>query len=427
LSDLLEIPNLSGKASALLSRTAGRLFLGLDLPPVAHLPPGRNGLLLAYAVASGIYRWLVVWSIVFFLNELFKPYHLEIVGHALGMISLVGLVGVPLWRLGRFFSVPGRLDLVETVRLKWTVLAAGALLAAAWLLPLPFHVFASFEVEPHGAANLYTEVPGELVEVLVKPGDQVKQGQLLGRLRNVDVQLEFEQLRGRRDQLESQLRSLRFRRFSDDMAALQVPEVERALEAVERQLVDRQRDLTRLELRAPRDGTVLPPPEVPQPPYDEGTLPRWSGSPFEPHNRNCWMSEQDIFCTIGDPAEMHALVVVEQSEVVYLGEQMVVDLKLDARPGATYRGGILEISSEDVKISPRHLSNKAGGELATKTDASGVERPLTTSYHVLVYPLIDERGELRIGQRGQAKIYAHWQPVGARLWRWFCRTFQFRL
>ena len=80
-----------------------------------------------------------------------------------------------------------------------------------------------------------------------------------------------------------------------------------------------------------------------------------------------------------------------------------------------------------MKVSPRHLSNKAGGELPTKTDKAGVERPITTSYQVLVFPLDDPDGLLKIGLRGRAKIHANWEPLGLGLWRWFSQTFHFRL
>jgi hypothetical protein len=79
----------------------------------------------------------------------------------------------------------------------------------------------------------------------------------------------------------------------------------------------------------------------------------------------------------------------------------------------------------DLKISPRHLSNKSGGELSTKTDESGVERPMAVSYQVRV-PIDAPPGELRSGFRGRAKIFTPWQPAAAQAWRWFCQTFHFK-
>ena len=79
------------------------------------------------------------------------------------------------------------------------------------------------------------------------------------------------------------------------------------------------------------------------------------------------------------------------------------------------------------RATPKNLASKAGGELATKTDESGVERPWSPSYQVLVFPLDGPDDLLRIGLRGRAKIHARWQTVGQRAWRLVSETFNFRL
>ncbi|HEX4132913.1 MAG TPA: hemolysin D [Pirellulales bacterium] len=427
LADLMEVPNLGQKASTLFSRKAGEWLLGLEMQDDPFLPRYHQGLFVAYAVASTIYRWVVVFSILFFLNEFFKPYRLEIIGRALGMMSIGGLVVYPMWKLGKYFAVPGRLDLVDHRRLSWSAGGAALLLLALFFLPLPHRVYATLELEAHDAAAVYSEVPGLLRVVYVRPGEQVAAGTKLAELDNVDVRLAVEELRGRRNQYRTQLLSLRHQRFEDESAGLQLPQVQESLAAVEEQLAQKLKDQARLTLMAPVAGTVLPGPDMPEQPSADGDLESWWGSPFETGNLGCLMTEQNMFCQIGDPRRMHALVVVEQSDVPFLAVGQTVDIKLGALPSHTWRSEVREISSADVKISPRHLSNKTGGELATKTDPSGVERPLTTSYHVLVYPLDDADGELLIGMRGEAKIYAHWQPVGRRLWRWFSQTFHFKL
>jgi putative peptide zinc metalloprotease protein len=427
LSDLVEVPNLGQKASTLASRELGRQLLGIDTRPDPFLPQHHQAWYVAYAVVSSVYRAMVVFSVLFFLNELFKPYHLEVVGRMLGMISLAGLFGYPVWKLVRFFMVPGRGDLVNRDRLGLSACVTAAIVGAVFFLPLPHRVYGTLELEAHDAASIYTEVPGLLRAVYVKPGQTVEAGTKLAELENVDVNLAVEQLTGRRNQFKSQLLSLRHQRFEDDSAGLQLPEVQKSLAATEEQLQTKLVEQARLMLVAPVTGEVLPGPETPERESGEGELTSRTGSPFEPRNTGCLMTEQDLFCQIGDSRRMHALVVVEQSDIAWLKVGQTVDVKLDSLPNDILHGRIEEISSADVKVSPRHLSNKAGGELATKTDASGIERPLTTSYHVLVFPLDDAEGQLKIGMRGRAKIHATWQPIGMRLWGWFAKTFHFKL
>ena len=80
-----------------------------------------------------------------------------------------------------------------------------------------------------------------------------------------------------------------------------------------------------------------------------------------------------------------------------------------------------------MKITPRRLSTKAKGELASKTDPeTGVETPQSASYQALV-PITDEEGVMLVGLRGRAKIHTAPLSLGARLWRLIMNTFHFRL
>jgi putative peptide zinc metalloprotease protein len=79
-----------------------------------------------------------------------------------------------------------------------------------------------------------------------------------------------------------------------------------------------------------------------------------------------------------------------------------------------------------MQVANPGLSAQAGGRLETKTDASGLVRPLSTSYQARV-PLGDAAGALQVGMQGQAKIYTGWQPLGRRLYRYLTKTFHFDL
>ena len=120
-------------------------------------------------------------------------------------------------------------------------------------------------------------------------------------------------------------------------------------------------------------------------------------------------------------------MVIDQADIEFLRLKQQVDIKLEQLPYLTLTSEVQEIATQELKVSPKHLTNKSGGELPTKTDEAGVERPLTTSYQIRVFPLDDSDGLLRIGLRGQAKIHVAPKLIGWRLWRWFTQTFHFRL
>jgi hypothetical protein len=87
---------------------------------------------------------------------------------------------------------------------------------------------------------------------------------------------------------------------------------------------------------------------------------------------------------------------------------------------------IEEVAKSDLKVSSVRMSAKAGGELATRTDAAGQERPLEASYQARV-PLVVPPGSLLPGLRGRAKIHVGSQPLGGRIYRWVTQTISFRL
>ncbi len=427
LSDLLEITNLGGKASAALRRSLGRLCLGLryddegdGAPPLRH----RTWFVL-YAVAAAVYRWFIFFGLLWFLNKYFEPYRLDIIGQALGAAAVAGVVVRPAAALVGSVSHPGRLREVKKSRLMLTLATCGALIATALAAPLPHRSFAPLEVRPRDARSVYVEVPGTLVELLVRPGERVVAGQPLARLANLDVRVEIDRLTARRDETQVVLASLRKERFEDAAAQARLTVAEQSLAAFHGLLAGRERDQERLTIRAPAAGTVLPAPSVPQPSIEDGRLPEWHGTPLDERNLGCTLAAGTLVCRIGDPQRMEAALLVDQSDVEFLAVDQTVDVRLHELPGRTWQGTIREISKSDAKVAPRSLSNKSGGDTPTRTDPAGVERPRTTSYEVRVAPLDDPDGVLRIGLAGEAKIHLGRRTAAAQIVRLFRSTFHF--
>ena len=109
LADLMEIPNLRQKASTILNRKLGSWCLGLEEPDDPFLPQRNQMFFAFYTVAAAIYRWVILFGIIWFLYKVFEPYGLKVISQMLAIVSIVSLVAMPVWKLGKFFYVPGRL------------------------------------------------------------------------------------------------------------------------------------------------------------------------------------------------------------------------------------------------------------------------------------------------------------------------------
>jgi putative peptide zinc metalloprotease protein len=118
-------------------------------------------------------------------------------------------------------------------------------------------------------------------------------------------------------------------------------------------------------------------------------------------------------------------LAIDQDDIEYIRRDLPVAIKLDELPYETFHSTIADIGPE-LKITPKQLSSKGGGELMSQQDDNGMERPINTSFQARA-DIDDPRGKLVEGLRGTAKISAHWQPIGKRVWRYVMRTFNFKL
>lgn len=427
LADLMEIPNLRQKATTILSRKLGEWCLGLE-PPEDPFLPQRNQIFFAlYSIAAAIYRWIVTFSICWFLYKLFESYDLKVIGQGVVLMSLYGLLIMPLYKVGKFFYVPGRIEQVKKPRFYTSLGTVCVLLLAVLFLPLPSSTICTLEIQARDAEPVYVDVTGRVIKLAAHAGQHVEKNQLLAQLRNLDIEVEIEKLKGSVEEYTMRVESLRQQSVRNSRALDQIPQAQEALNAVTEQLKQKQRDHDRLTLVAPETGTVLPPPLTTRREDTDERLPAWSGTPLDPENVGASLEQGTLFCQVGDPKRLEAVLIVDQADRNIIRPDQKVDLKLEGLPFKTFHSTIAEIAESELKISPQRLSTKSGGELPTKTDPhTGAERPQSTSYQARV-PIDDPEGLIRLGLRGQARVYTDWIPLGTRLWRLIAHTFNFKM
>ncbi|MCH2113618.1 MAG: biotin/lipoyl-binding protein [Pirellulales bacterium] len=426
LSDIMEVPNLRQKASSILNRKLGKWCLGLEEPEDPFLPKRNQGLFAVYTVASFFYRWLILLSILVFLNKIFEPYGLKVVGQMIALMSLYGLIVMPLSKVAKFFRVPGRWSKVKKVRMFASLVFLGALVGGAFAIPFPSSVVCSFELLPRGASSVYVEVAGTLEEILVKPGQQVAANQVLARIRSIELELEIEALRGDRDASLEEFKSLQQLRSRDNDATLRLEMVGERLIAIEKRLAQKLRDAKRLEITAPIAGTVIPPPERQERPRDQQLeLASWTGSTLDEKNVGATLmadGEQNLFCQIGDPNAWDAVLVIGQRELDLVAEGQEVRIMLEESAYHVFMSTIEYVANDELEMLSPRLASTSGGPVPAQADRDGTMRPLSTSYQAVAY-LEGEVGLFRNGLTGRARIMTEPRTLARRIGRYLGRTF----
>ncbi|MCA9137843.1 MAG: HlyD family efflux transporter periplasmic adaptor subunit [Planctomycetales bacterium] len=426
LMDMLEIPNLRQKSTEVLKRWFQKTCLGLELQDDPFLPTRGRFWFAAFTVASVIYRWVVVFSICWFVIKVLEPYGLEVIGRMVAVIGFAGLVAQPVIQTWKFCRTPGRLSKVKRFNLLVTLAVVSTVIAGVCLIKLPHHIDCAFEIRPTEAGRVYAGSVGQIVQT-VAPGDVVKAGDTIAILKNPDLEMRMQDLEIEEAVAKTQLENLLKRGFSDRSLAAQLETQQEILDSVVELKKKTQIEIDRLTITAPIAGIVIPPPRRPSRDSGDGQLPSWSGSPLELHNRGAMLTSDDLICEIGDADDFEAILAIDQGDVQLVREGQDVDMKLDSRRLETFSGTISEKSREPLRMTSTSMSSQTGSDLQTEIDpATGQVKPRSVTYQARV-PLKISLTDLpmRPGYRGSAKVHVDKKSLGQRLWRVIAKTFNF--
>ncbi len=434
MADWLEIPNLRQKATKILTRKCSQWFLGMEQQEDPFLPQKNQVLFALYSVAAFCYRWVVMAGILFFIHTLFKNYGLQIIGHIIAAMSLFSLFIMPLYKVAKFFWVPGRIYKVKKARFYLSLSLFLAFIGFLIFCPLPYTVIAPTITELRASHSQHVYIPNipnfpggsQLKRIDVAPGQMVEAGQELGRLENLTLVSQLLELKGNVRTLEQELKTMDVLKNFDSSTLLHIGPKEKELAATREMYQNMCLDYEKLTLKAPMDGEIVSPPWKPYQAPVENMLPAWWGSPLEKMNLEATFEPGTIFCSVGDPKFLEAVVVVDQTKIGFLKLGQKVELKLNEFPGKTFEGDIHKIERQKVTALDVQLSTRAGGEVPTTTNKEGAEEPNSASYRVRM--LLDNPDlSIKVGMTGAAKVHVEPQTLGNRLWLFVNNTFNFKL
>ena len=267
-------------------------------------------------------------------------------------------------------------------RVKWIVAASIAALGLAALCLVPADVSVSAPARVEGAVQRVVAAPtnGFLKSALVRPGDAVKEGQVVAELLDRDLQLDYAKLQSEIAQHENAYSASMARSDRANMMIYQakLSEARAQLELVEQQL-------QRGQMRSPIDGLVI-----------QGDLTQTLGSPVERGQTMMTIAPRDAY---------RVIIELDERDILHMKVGQTGRISLSALPWDS-----LPVRIE--RITP--MASVLDGRNVFEIEA----RPLTMSK------------DLRPGLRGVARVdvgHAPPLPVWTRrlsdhvqrfIWRW---------
>ncbi len=317
LADWLEIPNLRERSNRFLKNLTLEFCLGVEVTPEPYMALWRRILFVSYAIGSYIYRWVVTFAILWFLDSFLKPYKLEVLSHLLAFAAAGSMVGWPLFRLGKSIYKRGRLPDMK----KWRVLVSAGVLTAAilfvCLVPVPVSRIrgrALVQAHPAATARVYVRHDGILKKLNIRPGDTVKAGDELAVFEDRELDSELRKYQTERDHTDEQIRILKAKlqrstenkdeteksKTRDEISKLK-GESKTAENQVENLEHIRDQDLV---LRAPCSGVIGQAPSI------EDITKYFQADPNTP------------FCTINEPGRLRVCMPIVTPEFNQLKENL---------------------------------------------------------------------------------------------------------
>ncbi|WP_440466344.1 efflux RND transporter periplasmic adaptor subunit [Pseudomonas sp. YH-1] len=253
-------------------------------------------------------------------------------------------------------------------RLRWPrrrLLAIGAALLVLLLLPVRQSVLAPAEVVPLDGQVISAPLDGVIQQVLVKPNQTVKAGELLVRFDATTLQAQADVAERSLGVAEAELKANSQRAFSDAESGAKVDLLAARVEQ-KRAERDYARDLlARAEVRAPRDGIAV-----------FADAERWTGKPVQTGER---------LMELADPRQAELRIDLAVANAIRLAPEAEVQLFLDSDPLNRHAARLARSAYEAQPV--------AGGQLAYRLDARFDTAPP------------------RIGLRGTAKLYGERAPI----------------
>ena len=386
LSDWLGIPNLQDRAFAFGQWQLRRLLFGLDLPMPEPVAAARRRFLVWFAWAVWAYRFMLFLGIALLVYHFF----FKLLGLILFAVEIVWFILLPIARELKVWWT-----LRETIREQgrpWVSACILASLMAVLFIPWSDRIRLPSVLEATPHATIYTPAAGKIVELAVKPGQQVQAGDVLVMVEAPTLEKEIA-LTYKRIEVER----LRAKRQSVDQAKLAKTEV--TLESLRTHLSNLEglmRKQRTLHLTAPMAGLVT--------------------DRADALHVGQWINKELPLAYIVAPQgeELHALVEDTMVQYLEVGQTARFIPEDAERPSVAACVDEIRAIDEHTFTVP-YLASLYGGAVPVRGDATGRLRPETSVYRVTLQ-LVDTPPRWNQAVRGTVLVTGPRISLAQRAW-----------
>ncbi len=430
LSDILEIPNLYQKSTKALTTLLGRHWLGLEIPDDQLMPTNRPWAFASYTIAAFLYRWFILFSIVWFLMIWLEPYGLESLGKGIAIFAMFGMLFWPLFKLYRYMSVPGRMNQIEKPRFAIGVAIIVATLSLILLIPVPHYLRCSLIVVPDQLETIYVQEQGMLSDCEVENGAPVQEGDTLAILRNLDLEMSYQEAAGKLAYKTGERKGLVLSgsAIRDSTYLEQLSTIDSEIRQLSKMVKDLQHRLGQLEIKSPITGTVLATPYQ-HPNKDGHDLEIIDQQPFlTDRNDNVFAIRGQRFCEVADLTSWYAIVLLDEQQINFAKDDLLTKIKLYSRPNHVIESRIKSLGIADQSLLRKNKNNFNPAELPQSRLPDLVTEMVAAHQHGNIQyfarvPINADGTPLKIGLGGQARIFTGYRSLGSRVWWWISHNF----
>jgi len=418
MADWLEIPNLRDRANRYLGNLTKEYCLGIETQPEPYMKPSRRVLFLAYAIVSYIYRWVVTFSILYFLSGWLKPYKLETLSLMLTALAFGSMVFWPMFRLRKSINQRGRLPDMKMQRVAISGLVLAGVIGIFAFVPLPVSRIMEtglVQMKDSNVSKVFLPEPGFLTTLYVRDGEWVAGDQLIAEFKNPKLEADLAELTAKAQIHAGEVQSIR-----TAMSGLTPDQLTRGgvdwksdLLTAEGNLRKYQAQTDKLKEQLQRGTTIKAPQAgyVMTPPRREEVGKYWDKQSEAP------------FCSVGNPEKVRVVVPVAAVDYRLLKDDLAkygeleVSIFVPGRMDKTFRGRVVKLPETDAKNVPIQLTHRGGGSLAVKQNADPkILAPLAQHYLVTV-ELLDADATVHPGVLAHVKIHCEWRSAAWWTWR----------